>query len=282
MKVDLHTHTTVSDGKLSPRELVALAHKRGIGILAITDHDSTDAIPEALEAAKAFPTMTLIPGIEMSIDAPHGEIHILGYFIDYKDADFQNTLVRLRESRWGRARKMVEKLAQLGMPVSWERVVQLAGEGSVGRPHIAQALLEKGYISSIQEAFIKYIGREGPAYAERQKLTAVEAVQLITRVHGLAVLAHPGDAGDIEPLLSQLKPAGLVGMEVYYNSYHRDVVNRLAKIARKHDLLPLGGSDYHGDGIGPGTELGAVEVPLEAALKLISMARDRKERKVQL
>lgn len=271
MKVDLHTHTTASDGRLSPRELVALAHQRGIRILAITDHDSTEAIPEALEAARAFPSLTIIPGIELSIDASEEEVHILGYFIDYENAGFQNSLAGLRGSRLERGRKMVEKLAKLGMPVSWERVLELAGDGSVGRPHIAQALLERGYVSSIQEAFIKYIRRDGPAYAARQRLTPVEAVQMLLQANGLPVLAHPGDLMNLEPLLIQLKPAGLVGMEVYYDGYDGSLVKRLAQIAKKYDLLPLGGSDYHGEGVGPVTELGAVDVPWGAAMRLISL-----------
>src|SRR4030042_1184344 len=160
--VDLHLHTSAADGRLNPRELGELAAARGLKVIAITDHDSTAGIDAAFEAAKAFPSLTVIPGVEINTDIPHGEVHILGYFIDYHQPDLQRTLATLRGARLDRAKKMVAKLEGLGISIEWERVLQLAKGGAVGRPHTAQAMYEKGYVSSFQEAFDRYLGRNWP------------------------------------------------------------------------------------------------------------------------
>ena len=170
-KVDLHVHTTASDGRYTPTEIVRRAAKSGLAVLAITDHDTVDGIPEALDAAREFPELEVIPGVEINTDVPTGEAHVLGYFIDYTHPELLSVLRDMRASRQERAQKMVAKLADLGMPLDWERVKQLAGTDSIGRPHIAQALLEKGYISTFREAFDRYISRDGPAYVERTKVT---------------------------------------------------------------------------------------------------------------
>ena len=177
--VDLHLHTTASDGRLTPTELIKLVASRGLETIAITDHDSTEGLDEALEAGKAFPQLTVIPGMELSTDVPGSEIHILAYFIPSNDKHLQETLQRFRQGRLGRAERMVEKLNDLGVRIEWQRVQEIAGEGAVGRPHIALAMVEKGYVSRTKEAFDVYIGRNGPAYAERDKLTAQEAITLI-------------------------------------------------------------------------------------------------------
>lgn len=276
MKVDLHTHTTASDGVLTPSQLVAQAARRGLGVLAITDHDSTEGIAEALEAARDYPSLTVIPGVELSTDVPRGEVHILGFYIDYSNESFQARLEAMRHSRVDRARRMVAKLKDLGMTIRWERVLELANGGSVGRPHIAEALLEAGHVGSFQEAFIRYIGREGPAYAEREKLTPVEAVALIVQVGGLPTLAHPGDMEDLPSYLAQLEAAGLVGIEVYYNGYGPETTGRLLKVARSYGLIVTGGSDYHGHGGKGEGELGSLDVPLESARALMALAGQRR------
>ncbi len=275
-RADLHTHSTYSDGVLTPKQLVDYAYSRGVRILALTDHDITDGIPEALEAARAYPDMLLIPGIEMSTDVPGNEVHVLGYFIDWQDAEFQRVLARLRDSRVDRARRMVERLAELGVPVSWERVRELAGEGAVGRPHIAQALVEAGHVSSVNEAFELYLGRNRPAYVEREKMTPAEVVQLLRKVGGLAVLAHPRELeGQLDQLLPELKAAGLVGMEVYYQDYTPEEIQRLLAWARRFDLLPLGGSDYHGLGGPQQREPGDIPLPDEPVQQLLALAAAR-------
>jgi len=272
MKVDLHLHTTASDGVLTPSQLVVAAVRCGLRVIAITDHDSTEGIAEALEAAQAYPSLTVIPGVELSTDIPKGEVHILGYYIDYRDAEFQARLHRLRHSRVDRAQRMLAKLERLGMPLRWERVLELADGGAVGRPHIARALMEAGYVASFQEAFERYIGRDGPAYAERDKLTPPEAVALLARVGGLPVLSHPGDLDGLDGYLAQLKEAGLVGVEAYYNGYDPQISHRLLEAARRYQLIVTGGSDYHGHGGKGEAELGSLEVPWQAARDLMALA----------
>jgi hypothetical protein len=247
-RADLHTHSNCSDGVLSPAALVELAVSRGVEIMALTDHDSMEGLPEAAQAASRYPGFTLIPGVEMSTDIPTGEVHVLGYFLDPKDAQLQEELARLRDTRWDRGRRMVEKLHDLGVNISWERVQAIAGGGAVGRPHVAQALLEKGHVGTVQEAFDRYIGRNGPAYAERAKMTPAEAVAFLRERRAFPVLAHPRENGSLEELLPALQEAGLGGMEVYYQDYDEASVERLLTIARSHGLLPTGGSDYHGLG----------------------------------
>lgn len=270
--VDLHLHTTLSDGRLTPTQLVDLCAKRGLQVIAITDHDSTEGLKEAMQAVKTYPQMRLIPGIELSTDIPGNEVHLLGYFIDYHNADFQRTLQRFREGRQDRGREMVEKLAKMGIHVLWERVKELSAGGAIGRPHIAQAMLEKGYISQPQEAFTLYIGRNGPAYVEREKHTPIEAVKMVLKVGGLPVLAHPMEVDDREKILPELKEAGLVGMDVFYGYYTPDQVKYLQDLARKWNLVPCGGSDYHALGTPGEPEPGQVGPPMESAEALFEMA----------
>lgn len=271
--VDLHLHTTASDGRLTPAQLIALVAARGLRVIAVTDHDTTEGLPGAIEAARAYPPLTLIPGVELSTDVPGGEIHVLGYFVDRRNSDFEAFLARMRDSRVDRGRRMVEKLADLGMPVPWERVLELAQGGAVGRPHIAQAMVEKGYVASIQEAFNRYIGRNGPAYAEREKLTPEEAVRFLARTGALPVLAHPGEISDLDEVAAELKQAGLVGIEVHYNGYSPEQVDRLARVAAAHGLLPCGGTDYHALGHEGESEPGTAGPPMEVAERLLAMAR---------
>lgn len=273
MKIDLHLHTNASDGVLSPERLVARAAELGLSFIAITDHDSVEGIAPALAAAQSHPGLAVIPGVEISTDVPRGEVHMLGYFIDYGNAALQDTLARLRLSRIQRAKSMVEKLNRLGVGITWQRVQELAQNSSVGRPHLAQAMLEKGYITSHQEAFTKYIGREGPAYVEREKMTPREAAELIARSGGLPVLAHPGDIPQVETLLAELRPAGLVGLEVFYNGYAPPKVQELKRLAQRHRLIPCGGSDYHGLGADFEREIGSLGVPLSSVQALYARAQ---------
>jgi predicted metal-dependent phosphoesterase TrpH len=277
-KVDLHMHTTASDGRFTPEEIVHKAVEKGLTVIAITDHDSVDGIAPALMAAEAFPSLKVIPCVEISTDVPTGEVHMLGYFIDYDNRDLQARLERMRHSRRERAQGMVAKLKNLGVQIEWERVQEIAGTGSLARPHLAQAMLEKGYVASLKEAFNKYIGRDGPAYVEREKMTPVEAVELILWANGLPVLAHPLTMNDLETAVIQLKSAGLVGMETYYNGYTAEEINTLVSLARKYNLITTGGSDYHGlEGITE-TMMGGAEVPIESAEQLIALAEQRKPR----
>ena len=272
-KVDLHIHTTASDGRFTPAEIVQRAAANGLTYIAITDHDSVDGVIPAQEAARHIGQITVIGGVEINTDIPSGELHVLGYFVDTNDTELKVTLDRLRSSRVDRARKMVTKLRGLGMEINYQRVKELAGTGSVGRPHIAQAMLEKGYIGTFKEAFNKYIGRNCPAYVERDKITAIEAAQLILRAKGLPVLAHPFTCENPENIISELKVAGLVGLEVYYNSYTHEQVQDLLRLAKAYDLVPTGGSDFHGLNSLNEPPLGTAEVPLASIDRLMEKAR---------
>ena len=269
--IDLHLHTLASDGRLSPTELIQLVANQGLETISITDHDSTEGLAEAYEAAKEFPYMRIIPGIEMSADIPGDEVHVLGYFLDYHDVEFQEMLTELRRGRVGRAQVMVEKLVALGKPVEWERVLHFAGDGTVGRPHIALAMVEAGYFKEPKEAFEEYLGNDGLAYYDRPKLNPTESVAMIRKVGGVPVLAHPTFMNDMEAGIASLKKEGLVGMEVYYAQYDDDTVRHLARLAREYDLIPCGGSDYHGLG-NTGEPLPGTLGPPEETVKLLEDA----------
>jgi len=271
-QVDLHLHTTASDGVFSPEDIVAKAARLGLRIIAICDHDTVDGISRALAAAKAFTGLRVIPGVEVSTDFPAGEVHVLGYFIDHTNKELGATLKRMRQTRRERARGMITKLDKLGIHIDWSRVQEIAGSGSIGRPHIAQAMLEKGYINSIGDAFYRYISKGGPAYVERIKMTPEEAVKLILRSGGLPVLAHPLTIDDPEAVTTRLKAVGLIGIEAYYGEFNAEQVSYLVKMAHRHNLIVTGGSDYHGLDDARETMIGGAQVPLEAAQKLITLA----------
>jgi predicted metal-dependent phosphoesterase TrpH len=272
-QADLHLHSTASDGRLTPAQVVREAAKRGLRFISLTDHDTIDGIAEAKDAAKSYPNLKLIPGVEVSTDIPHGEAHVLGYFIDYTDRELAERLEHFRNSRLERARKMVAKLDKLGVHLDWRRIEEIAGPSVMGRPHIARAMLEKGYIDDFKQAFTDYIGRDGPAYVEREKVTPAEAVALITRARGLAVLAHPFTVGQPEAMITELKSAGLAGIEAYYNGYSDEEKDRLIAMARRYNLIATGGSDYHGLD-STETAIGGVDLPLASVEELIARARE--------
>ena len=277
VKVDLHLHTIQSDGNLSPAELVKLASEKNLEIISITDHDITAGLAEAYESIKDNPHLTLIPGVELSTDIPGNEIHMLGYYMDYSDLFFQKTLERFRDGRVDRARQMVRKLEKLGMPIDWDRVVEIAGEGAIGRPHIAAALVESGYVEYPKDAFDKYIGRNGIAYVERVRVTPVEAVEILVKNGAMPVMAHPtyysdrsqaNDFSDLKSALFELKEAGLVGMEVHYKDYSPSLIMELQNIAGELELIPCGGTDYHASGNPDEPLPGFVGPPMETITRL--------------
>lgn len=277
IEVDLHLHTTFSDGTLTPTQIVDLCASRGLKVIAISDHDSTDGIPEALSAAEAYPDLTIIPAIELSTDIPGSEIHVLGYFINITDKHLQSTLKEFREGRQDRGRKIVEKLNNMGITISWSRVQDIAAGGAIGRPHIAQALVESGHIEFPKDAFDLYIGRNGTAYVERPKLTPENAVNLISGNGALPVMAHPtysqakSDREGVTSLMKtvrNLREHGLVGIEVFYGDYTTEQVAYLEKIARDLEIIPCGGSDYHASGNPGEPEPGDVGPPMTTVDKL--------------
>jgi predicted metal-dependent phosphoesterase TrpH len=275
MRADLHLHTTASDGRLTPYELVRRAAELELDVIAITDHDSVEGIQPALEEAKNYPRLMVIPGVEINTDVPKGEVHILGYFINYRDPEFNRALEELRNSRYERGKRMVARLSEMNIKVNWDRVVELAGNGSVGRPHVAQAMLEQGFVSSLKEAFDNYIGRNCPAYVERKKLTPQEAVKLVLDAEGFPFLAHPAEIESLEQFVLKLKKAGIVGIEIYYNGYDSSIIAQLEKLAKRHDLISSGGSDFHGIDDCIGTSMGSVDVPRDSVEKLIQLSKQK-------
>lgn len=272
MKYDLHLHTTASDGRLTPDELVDLAVKKGLEVIAITDHDSVSGVEAATAAALKYPGLKVIPGVEINTDYISGEVHILGYFIDSQDKALNTALEKIRESRVGRAQKMIKRLDDLNLHIEWSRVQELARGESVCRPHIAQALLEKGYIENEKEAFDRYIGRNGPAYVERDKVKPTDAVAIILKARGLPVLAHPAYIESLDKLINDLKNTGLVGLEAYYGEYDEPTKRSMVSIAQKYGLLTTGGSDYHHFQDGRETAMGSVDIPAESIEKLYARA----------
>lgn len=247
---DLHLHSTASDGSDSPVSVVRRAREAGFAAIALADHDTLDGVPEALREAERL-GVECIPAVEYSCLDGEREVHMLGYGLNPADERLRKELARLREGRFHRAKRMVEKLNELGYAISWERVQEIAGDENVGRPHVASALLEAGYISSISEAFAEaFIGTGGRAYVERVKITPEEAIRQIRRAGGVAVLAHPGrfrgDDEIDESTIERYIAAGLQGIEVLYAKHTPAMVERYLAITERHGLLVTGGSDDHG------------------------------------
>lgn len=243
MSVDLHAHSTASDGLYTPEALVRLAQARGLRTLALTDHDTTNGIAPAQQAAS--PTLTIIPGIELSTYSDGTDIHILGYYFTDTPA-LQRQLTQFRQDRVTRGQQILAKLASLGVPVEWTRVEQIAAGGAIGRPHIAQAMVEAKHVISRQEAFDRYLDAEAPAYVARTRLTPEAAIQLLHDVGGVAVLAHPGLIKGYQTLLGRLVSAGLDGVEVVHPKHDMGTRETLRGLAKAYKLIATGGSDFHG------------------------------------
>ena len=280
-RIDLHIHTTASDGQYTPSEIVYFAQKHRLDVIAITDHDNTAGIAPAQDAAQTANTdtpLTILPGIELAtylVDptSPRGgrTVDVLGYLFDPENAPLQDILYKIRHARHLRAEEMLDKLNALGMPLSSDRVKAIAGEGSIGRPHVAQALREAGYVHTLQEAFERYIGENRPAYADRYRLTPVEAIDLLHQAGGVAVLAHPIRVPMYKTLIPELAAHGLDGVEVYYPDHDADLKMRLRVLARTHDLIMTGGSDFHRP-TGGKLSLGSQKVPPECIAQLQARA----------
>lgn len=273
---DFHTHSSRSDGLLAPAQLIDHAAARGVRIMALTDHDTLDGYAEAATRAVTHPGFLLVPGVELSCDVPGTEVHMLGLGIDPHDEALLATLTRLRAGRVDRARGMVEALARLGAPIEWERVQAIAGAAdSVGRPHIAHALVEAGHVASFNEAFDRYLGRNAPAYVERSKLAPPDAVEMIRRAGGIAVFAHPTFTENYEQMAHTLRDAGLFGLEAYYKAYTPRVIARLLALAHDLGLFATGGSDFHGIDRPDERNPGEIPLPEAVAWALLAQARAR-------
>ena len=279
VRIDLHTHTTASDGSLSPEELVQLAKHQGVSALAVTDHDSVAGLHRAKAEGERL-GIEIIPGIEISCLYGGIELHILGHFINAENPRLEAMLTTYLASRDERNPRIVERLRELGCDLSYEEVKAFAGPGTIGRPHIAQVLLRKGYVGSIAEAFDRYLADGGPAYVPRALPTPAEAIGLIRQIGGIPILAHPVYISrlrePIEQICATLKNAGLLGIESLYSTHTRQQTDRYLIIAREQGLLVTGGSDFHGDvkpDILVGTGFGNLEVqadllePMRALVK---------------
>ncbi|WP_455244768.1 PHP domain-containing protein [Petrachloros mirabilis] len=248
-RIDLHLHTTHSDGSFRPSDILGLAKQANVSALAITDHDITSGISEAMSAGKDL-GIEVIPGVEISSFDGKNELHILGYFVQWEDALFNERLAKLRESRHRRNPMIVERLRQTGLDVTYEEVRSLAGTESVGRPHIAQLLMQKKYVTSAKEAFDRYLAEGRPAYVARELPRPAEAIRWIVEAKGVAVLAHPTwikeTSEGLRTRVKELKEAGLGGVEVHYSTHSKSQTSSYLNLAQCFDLLITGGSDFHG------------------------------------
>jgi len=280
---DFHLHSTHSDGRKTPAELARLFHWNGLRYVALTDHDTVAGLGEMRAALAAYPEITLIPGVELSVEMGGAEVHMLGYFFDEADPAFLAQLARFREGRLGRGEEMVRILRTLGIEITFARVLEIAGEASVGRPHVALALMEKGYVKTTNEAFERYLANGGPAYVSREKLTPEDAIAMLTAAGGVAVVAHPqyiGARGEVSPALrdqhlERLAAAGVVGMEVYYKANPPELVAELRAVAERLNLLPLGGSDYHALSRDDECEPGRIPLPDVAVPPFLALGEGR-------
>jgi predicted metal-dependent phosphoesterase TrpH len=272
MPGDLHIHSTASDGELTPGEIVREAQNAGLSAIAITDHDTVDGIRPALQAAEPDGP-EVIPGIELNTDLHGLEVHILGYCLDL-GPELYKTLDGLREAREDRARAMIAKLAQLGIMIGYEHLQRVAGRATIGRPHIARVMCEKGYASSVRDAFERYLGNGKPAYVAHHKLDPYMAIETVLKAGGIPVLAHPGLIGRDE-LITGFIGKGLLGVEVFYPFHTPDDVARYEQICQANGLLMTGGTDYHGPGYNY-PPMGTVVVPDQLVAELKNLNRQRR------
>lgn len=248
-RIDLHTHSNRSDGTFEPAEVVRLAAERALDVVALTDHDTTDGLAEAL-ATGSVVGVEVVPGVELSAEFDGNSVHVLCYWMDPQDAALQLELRRLREDRFRRGELMVGKLQELGLPVEFQRVRAIAGDATIVRPHIAQAMVEAGVVATEKEAFERYIGDGGPAHVAKHALDPVNAVALIDGAGGVCVLAHPGMWGDQSSvpveLIERMAAAGMRGLEVDHPDHTPEVRERYRTLAGELGLIATGGSDCHG------------------------------------
>src|SRR4030043_493731 len=266
--VDLHLHTTASDGVRSPSEIVRYGKAKGLQAIAITDHDTIEGLEEGLSEGERI-GFEVIPGIEISAEHSLGSMHLLGFFLDIHHPLLKERLEYLQKARAERNPKIVKKLNLLGIQITYEEVLKVSGGGQVGRPHFAQVLLEKNYVRSFQEAFERFLKKGAPAYVDKFRFTAKEAIHFINEAKGVAVLAHPNTLNmngysELENLILRLTEEGLKGIEVYYPEHSPLEVARYKTLAERYGLLITGGTDYHGiekNGLDIGVGRGEMKLP---------------------
>jgi hypothetical protein len=245
MRIDLHMHSTFSDGLCSPTELVNKAVAKNLAAISLTDHDCLDGVDEAIAAGRQS-NVEVLSGVELSCEFKGRDLHILGYGVDPDHIEFQEMLQRFRDTRHKRGLKIIEKLNKLGIAIEPDDVIAKSGQGALGRPHIAAVLAENKFVSSPVEAFEKYIGEGGPAYVPKYKMSPPEAIRYIRTAGGLAFMAHPGIFLKNMDEMTKLLAEGFDGVEVYHPKHDAATVEALVEMAEREDLLISGGSDYHG------------------------------------
>jgi predicted metal-dependent phosphoesterase TrpH len=253
--IDLHIHSTASDGSFTPAEIIDHAQKLNLAAIAITDHDSIDGSREALRIGIP-PSLNFLTGVEISAAHPpffpgSGSFHILGYDIHLDNRDLNQALSKLQDARRNRNPSILKRLNKLGFQISLDEVNQEVGEGQLGRPHIAYAMVKKGFVTSIDEAFDKYLGTRGPAYVDKYRIECEQAIQIIRTAGGVPVLAHPAlldieNNQKLDALLQNLMKIGLAGIEVYYPGHTPQQIRQYTELAGKYGLLMTGGTDFHG------------------------------------
>lgn len=266
---DLHLHSHYSDGSFPPAEVVRRAKAAGLAAVALTDHDTVDGLPEFFAAAAAA-GLTALPGVELSVDEADREIHLLGYLFRWEDAALRAALRRFAAERRVRAGAMLSRLQAMGVRIPMEAVERAAGKGTLGRPHVAAALVEAGAVRSVQEAFDRYLARGKPAYVPRSGFTAAEAIAAVREAGGIPVLAHPVRSGLLGEV-PRLVPLGLRGLEGYHTGHDAADTLAVCRVAEEHGLLVTGGSDCHGEIKGE-VLVGRVRLPWEHVLRLYAAA----------
>ncbi|NLD94152.1 MAG: PHP domain-containing protein [Fibrobacter sp.] len=268
--VDLHIHTTFSDGASTVKEVFEAAHSKGISAISITDHDCTDAYPLAFELGAQL-DIEVIPGVELSSEIDGTDIHVLGYFIDVENPVLVRKIDEMKDARYYRAKKIVENLNKQGIDLRFETVLSIAGLGAIGRPHIAAAMLKEELVYSFREAFDKYIGYGSTAYVEKLKMHPKEVFDLVKQAGGVPVLAHPGVTHVDERILEFIRE-GLQGIEVYHTEHPASAERHYTRIAKKHHLAISGGSDFHSSNQNR-SEIGIPQVPYAT----VSSLKDKRE-----
>jgi predicted metal-dependent phosphoesterase TrpH len=267
IKADLHTHTYYSDGRYSPAELVRKARDSGLNCISVTDHDNVRGLDEAIETGKEL-NVEVIPGVELSSECNGKEVHVLGYFIDYKTPELLIHLESFRERRKIRAEKIVEKLNRLEVPLTMVDVLEhVNGNASIGRPHIAYAMMDRNFVSNYYEAFIKYLGDNKPAYEKKPNISTRDAIQMISSAGGLSFVAHPGKTIR-DNLLIEIMENGIDGIEVIHPSHTADDVKYFQGMASQYFLLESGGSDFHGGRINDDSILGTFYISGQKVLAM--------------
>lgn len=270
MKFDLHVHTNYSDGKFKPSKMIDLAVERGLDGISITDHDSVDGMKEAIEYGRKYKNFEIIPGIELGCIYNDEEVHILGYYIDYNSKELLKATEQLRKDRIQRGIKIINKLKNLNISISINEVQNLSKEDFIGRVSIARALINKKYVSSISEAFDKYLDKDGPAYVERKTFSIKESIDLIKKAGGVPILAHPGILKEKTIIIDYCIDHGIEGIECIQSKHSKEDENNFKQIAQKNNLLITGGSDCHGEIIDGELLLGKYYVSEYEVVKLRS------------